>query len=135
MDILALFKISASALDAQTQRMAVLASNMANAKSMIDDKGTPFQAKRVFFQAQPVDAMGIGQTVAVTKIVDDTAKPTMRYDPGNPYADGNGYVKLPNINPIAEMVDMIDASRQYQANLEVMSTTKDLALQTIDMVR
>ncbi|WP_338924914.1 flagellar basal body rod protein FlgC (plasmid) [Pseudomonas silesiensis] len=124
-----IFDTSGSALSAQSKRMNVAASNMANADSVSGPDGQPYRAKQVMFEAAD-QGRGIGG-VRVTGIVDDPAPMKMEYKPGDPNANADGYVTMPNVNPVNEMVNMISASRSYQANVEVMNTSKELMAKTL----
>lgn len=123
-----IFNIAGSALTAQSARLNAVASNLANADSMTGADGQPYRAKQVVFAATP---MGNGMGVKVTQVVDSAAPMRMNYDPKNPAANADGYVSMPNVNPIEEMVNMISASRAYQTNADVMSTAKSLMLKTL----
>ena len=124
--------IAGSALTAQSKRLNVVASNMATADSAVSSNGEPYKARRIVFTPIPVDSAEPKiAKVAVTAIVEDQSPPRMSYDPGNPLADKNGYVTMPNINPVEEMTDMISASRSYQTNVEMMNTTKQLLQKTL----
>ncbi len=125
-----IFDIAASGLAAQSQRLNVVASNLANADSAVSSNGTPYRSKQVVFTAMPVDASNsIG--VRVTSVVDDPSPPRLVYDPKHPLADANGYVTMPNVNVVEEMTNMISASRSYQVNLDLMNTAKTLMLKTL----
>jgi flagellar basal-body rod protein FlgC len=124
-----IFNIAASALTAQSARLNAVASNLANADSVVGADGQPYRAKQVVFKATPVEGGGIG--VRVTQVVDSAAPLRLQYDPANPAADERGYVSLPNVNVVEEMVNMISASRAYQTNAEVMNTTKALMAKTL----
>jgi flagellar basal-body rod protein FlgC len=124
------FDIAGSALQAQSQRMNVTASNLANANSIAGPDGEPYRAKQVYFQTLQQGAEGVGG-VRVTQIVDDPSPLQREYQPGNPFADDNGYITLPNVQPVQEMVNMISASRSYQANIEVINTSKQMMSQTL----
>lgn len=124
-----IFNIAASALSAQSARLNAVASNLANADSVTGADGQPYRAKQVVFKATPVEGGGIG--VRVTQVVDSAAPLRLQYDPANPAADERGYVALPNVNVVEEMVNMISASRAYQTNAEVMNTTKTLMAKTL----
>lgn len=131
MSMFSIFDISGSALSAQSKRMNVAASNMANADSVGTAPGEAYRAKQVMFEAEN-KGQGIGG-VRVTGIVDDTAPMKMEYRPGDPLADERGYVTMPNVDPVHEMVNMISASRSYQANVEVMNTSKDMMMKTLSL--
>jgi len=124
------FNISGSALTAQSARLNAVASNLANADSVVGADGKPYRAKQVVFQATPMGKDG-GNGVRVTQVVDSAAPLRMTYEPGNPAANADGYVAMPNVNVVEEMVNMISASRAYQTNAEVMSATKSLMLKTL----
>ena len=124
-----IFSIAGSALTAQSARLNAVASNIANADSVVGADGQPYKAKQVVFRAMPVEGGGLG--VRVTQVVDSAAPARMQYDPANPAADGKGYVTLPNVNVVEEMVNMISASRAYQTNAEVMTTAKALMAKTL----
>lgn len=129
MSDLKIFAIAGSALTAQSARLNAVASNLANADSVAGADGQPYRAKQVVFRAMPVEGGGLG--VRATQVVDSAAPPRMQYDPTNPAADAKGYVALPNVNVVEEMVNMISASRAYQTNAEVMNTAKTLMAKTL----
>lgn len=131
MSLFNVFQIASSALAAQSQRLNVTASNLANADSATGPDGTPYRAKQVVFQAQTA-ANGLAG-VKVAGVVEDPSAPRRVYDPKHPAADGQGYVTLPNISVVDEMVNMMSASRSYQSNVEVMSTAKSLLLKTLSL--
>lgn len=134
MSLLNIFQIAGSAMTAQAQRMNVVASNMANAESAAGPDGQPYQARQVFFQLAPVAGQQAGQEVggvAVAGVVTDPSPPRMVYDPKHPLANENGYVAMPNVDVVAETVNMISASRSYQANVEVLNTAKSLMQRTL----
>ena len=124
-----IFSIAGSALTAQSARLNAVASNIANADSVVGADGQPYKAKQVVFRAMPVEGGGLG--VRVTQVVDSAAPARMQYEPANPAADEKGYVTLPNVNVVEEMVNMISASRAYQTNAEVMTTAKALMAKTL----
>ena len=129
MSLFNVFSIAGSALTAQSARLNTVASNLANADSVVGADGQPYRAKQVVFKATPVEGGGIG--VRVTQVVDSAAPLRMTYDPKNPAANEQGYVAMPNVNVVDEMVNMISASRSYQTNAEVMNTAKTLAQKTL----
>ena len=129
MSLFNIFSIAGSALTAQSARLNAVASNLANADSVVGADGQPYRAKQVVFKATPVEGGGIG--VRVTKVVDSSAPLRMTYDPKNPAANEQGYVSMPNVNVVDEMVNMISASRSYQNNAEVMNTAKSLMQKTL----
>lgn len=124
-----IFSIAGSALTAQSARLNAVASNLANADSVAGADGQPYRAKQVVFKATPVEGGGMG--VRVTQVVDSAAPLRMTYDPANPAANEQGYVSMPNVNVVEEMVNMISASRAYQTNAEVMNTAKSLMQKTL----
>jgi flagellar basal-body rod protein FlgC len=124
-----IFAIAGSALTAQSARLNAVASNLANADSVVGSDGQPYRAKQVVFAATPVEGGGVG--VRVTQVVESAAPLRMQYDPSNPAADEKGYVSLPNVNVVEEMVNMISASRAYQTNAEVMNTARTLMSKTL----
>ncbi|AHN27180.1 Flagellar basal-body rod protein FlgC [Gilliamella apicola] len=128
-----IFAISGSALMAQTQRMNVSASNLANADSITSISGQAYRAKQVIFQ---VDDKGYQNSVAgvkVSQVIEDPAPMNLVYEPNHPLADEKGYIQKPNVDPVAEMVNTISASRSYQANVEVINTAKSLMLKTLTL--
>ncbi len=127
------FDIAGSAMTAQSMRLNVVASNMANADSVTSSDGQPYRAKQVVFQAKPLNpAMPKGANgVVVAKVVDDASPMKIVYDPKSPYANAQGYVTMPNVNVVEEMTNMISASRSYQANVEMMNTAKTMIQRTL----
>jgi flagellar basal-body rod protein FlgC len=139
--------ISASGLTAQRLRMDVTSANLANAQTTRTPEGGPYKREDVVLQEQAgngttfagslAGAIG-GSTepagVEVAAIIDDTTPLRKVYEPGNPEADAKGYVTMPNVNPVTEMTDLIDASRSYQANVTAMETTKSVFQKTIELL-
>ncbi|WP_348767184.1 flagellar basal body rod protein FlgC [uncultured Salinisphaera sp.] len=132
MSISNLFNTAGSALTAQSQRMNVAASNMANADSVAGPNGEPYRAKQVMFELNAGSAEGIGG-VRVSNVIESDAPFRQEYNPGHALADDKGYVQMPNVNPTDEMINMISSSRSYQANIEVLNTGKELALRTLSL--
>lgn len=130
MALLSIFDISASALTAQSQRLNVSASNMANAESIAGPDSQPYRAKQVVFQMAPQGRHEVGG-VRVSELIEDPTPPRMEYKPGHPSANEKGYVQMPNVDMVGEMINTISASRSYQANLEVMNTAKTLLQKTL----
>ncbi len=120
------FRISASALAAQSQRLNTTASNLANAESVSGPDGRAYHAKQVIFQTMPLGGRPESAGVQVAQVVEDQSEGRRVYDPKHPSADADGYVTMPNVNVVDEMVNMISASRSYQTNVEVMNTAKTL---------
>ncbi len=131
MSLFNIFSIAGSALTAQSERLNVVASNLANADSTTSADGTPYRAKQVVFSAVPLGSGQTGTAVQVQGVIDDARPLKTIYDPGNPLADKQGNVTLPNVNTAEEMVNMISASRSYQNNVEVMNTSNALLLKTL----
>jgi len=131
MSLTRIFSISATALSAQSQRLNVVASNLANADAVAGPDGAPYKARQVVFQAQQA-APGVSG-VRVTGIVEDNAPARRNFDPKHPLADAQGYVTQSNVNVVEEMVNMISASRSYQNNVEVMNTTQQLLIKTLQL--
>jgi flagellar basal-body rod protein FlgC len=132
MSLFSILDVAGSALTAQSQRLNTTASNLANADSATSSTGQPYRAKQVIFSAQPLpnaDAVG----VRVTDVVQDSSPPRRVHDPRHPLADEQGYVTMPNVNVVEEMVNMISASRSYQTNAELMNTAKTLLLKTLQI--
>lgn len=127
---LGIFQIAGSAMTAQSQRMNTTASNLANADSIAGPDGQPYRARQVVFEMAPSDGQGIGG-VRVARVIEDPSPMRMLHDPKNPAANAEGYVTMPNVNVVEEMVNMISASRSYQANVEVLNTAKTLMLKTL----
>jgi len=133
--LLASMKISASGLDAQSVRMRVISENLANAQSTGKTPGSePYRRKMISFGSE-LDRLSGATIVGVKKISGDPSSFRLEYQPGSPAADTNGYVKLPNINPIIEMADMREANRSYESNLQVTKQTREMISMTIDLLR
>jgi flagellar basal-body rod protein FlgC len=130
MSLFNIFNIAGSAMTAQSQRLNVVASNLANVDSVTGPDGKPYHAKQVVFSTTPTPGQ-VGAGVKVSAVVEDTSPMKVIYDPKHPMADAQGYVTLPNVNPVDEMVNMISASRSYQNNVDVMNTSKSLLLKTL----
>ncbi len=158
------FDISGYGLSAQRLRINIISENIANANTTRTDEGGPYRRKEVIFKAvpfedvlnkeiennanfhkyeNPLDEDGQDyavakppiETVVVDKIVRDDSKPILKYDPTNPDADANGYVAYPNINPVVEMADLIEATRSYQANVAAFQSAKNMALNAINILQ
>lgn len=130
MSLFNIFNVAGSGMAAQSQRLNVVASNLANADSATSANGQPYRAKQVVFSATPTNGSG-AQGVKVTAVVEDNSPMKMVYDPKHPMADAQGYVAMPNVDVVGEMVNMISASRAYQNNADVMNTSKTLLLKTL----
>jgi flagellar basal-body rod protein FlgC len=130
MSLFNIFNVAGSAMSAQGQRLNVVASNLANADSVTSADGQAYKAKQVVFEAVPgSDPSSAG--VKVQQVVEDNSPGRTVYSPGNPAADANGYVTMPNVNVVDEMVNMISATRSYQNNVETMNAAKTLLLKTL----
>ena len=129
-----IFDIAGAGMSAQSVRLNTVASNLANAESVSGDPATVYRARHPVFKAEQSQVAGdVGSSVSVQGIVESTAAPDKRYDPGNPLADTQGYIYAPNVNTVEEMVDMISASRSYQNNVEVMNTARGMLLATLKL--
>jgi len=126
--------IAVSALRAQQARMRIIAENLANANSTSKTAGgDPYRRQAPVFRATPVAGGGIG--VKMERAVPDKAPFNTAYDPGNPSADATGYVKTPNVDPLIEAMDMRDAQRAYEANLNVIETSRAMDARTLDLLK
>lgn len=132
MSMLTVFNVAGSALSAQSVRLNAVASNMANAESVVQANGQPYRAKQVVFEATPMGS-GASMGVQVKQVVESAAPPRTVYDPKNPAANADGYVQMPNVDVVEEMVNMLSASRSYQTNAEVMNTAKTLMQRTLQI--
>jgi flagellar basal-body rod protein FlgC len=137
---------AASGLSAERLRMDVTAENLANAQTTRGADGQPYRRKSVVLQedsgrsfgaalAGAVGGAGARRGVRVAEIATDPTPNRLVYDPGHPDADARGYVSMPNVEPVAEMVDLITASRGYEANVTVMQTAKQMFAKTLDILR
>ena len=162
MNLFGVMDISGSALKAERVRAEVVAANMANAETTRTADGTPYKRQHVVFQeagapsfADMMQTQGQGVHFAsmsglhglasgasavsggveVSAVVDDTAAPLERYEPGHPDADENGYVKYPDINPLTEMVDLMGATRAYGANASALTAEKNMASASLDILK
>jgi flagellar basal-body rod protein FlgC len=142
--------ISASALSAERLRMDVTAENLANAQSTRTANGGPYRRKEVVLEstggggfagalasarASGASSGGADGGVRVSGIVEDQTPNRLVYDPSHPDANAQGYVSMPNVNPVTEMVDLISASRSYEANVTAMQTSKQMFTKTLDLLR
>ncbi len=135
MDISKALDISASGMDAQSQRLRVIAENLANADSTGSTPGAdPYRRKTITF-GEVVDHESGTPEVSVKEIGHDMSAFTTRYDPSHPAADASGYVKTPNVSSFVEVMDMREAERSYSANLSVMQTTRSMMTRAIDLLK
>ncbi len=128
-------KIAGSGMDAQTRRIQVVAENIANANSTAKVAGgDPYQRKIINF-VEELDRKTGANLVKTTEVTRDSSPFQTEFDPGSPYADASGFVKLPNVNAIVEMADMREANRSYEANLQVIKQVRDLISMSVDLLR
>jgi flagellar basal-body rod protein FlgC len=132
MSLMRTFEIGSTGLVAQSIRLNTTASNIANVETIEGPDGRPYRGRQVVFRTTPIPgAPGAG--VEVSNIVESDAPMRREFKPGHPKADAQGYVDMPNVNPVEEMVNMISASRSYQLNIEMMNATRLLMLRTLNM--
>ncbi|MGE5451909.1 MAG: flagellar basal body rod protein FlgC [Acidobacteriota bacterium] len=132
MSMFKIFNVSGSAVSAQSQRLNVVASNLANADTVAGPDRSPYKARQVVFSTTPMGDVGTAG-VTVSQVTEDNSPGRRVLDPKHPQADADGYVTYSNVNTVEEMVNMISASRSYQNNIEVMNTTKSLLMKTLQM--
>jgi flagellar basal-body rod protein FlgC len=136
MSIEGVFAVANSALDAQSERITLIAQNLANVNSTAAPGGGPYERQIPVFQVAPLE-VGNGEVANGVKLAavlhDDSAKPV--YDPSDPLANASGMVTKPSVNPIYEMVDLMEASRSYQANLALIEGARTVALDTINLLK
>ncbi|PJJ99311.1 flagellar basal body rod protein FlgC [Lysobacteraceae bacterium NML91-0213] len=135
MSNLPIFDVAGSALQAQSVRLSTLASNMANAGSVAGSPEQVYKPLEPVFRATAHGSDPALTGVEVSGVVERDTAPIQRYEPGHPLADEQGYVYAPDIDPVAQMVNMISASRSYQAGVEMLNTAKELAVATLSMGR
>ena len=136
MSMFRIFDVPGSAVSAQSQRLNVVASNLANADTVAGPDGAAYKARQVVFQTTMLGVAGQQDAAAgvrVSTITEDQSPGRKVHDPKNPSADAQGYVTYSNVNPVEEMVNMISASRSYQNNVDVMATAKSLLLKTLQL--
>ncbi len=131
MSLFNIFNVSGSAMSAQAQRLNTVASNLANADSATSPTGEAYRAKAVVFESVPQQSGG--SAVRVREVVEDPSPLKQVYDPKHPMADEKGYVAMPNVNVVDEMVNMLSASRSYQTNVETMNAAKTMLLKTLTL--
>ncbi len=128
--------IASSGMNAQRLRMNIISANIANADSVKTKEGGPYKRRDVIFEARGYSKFSnILKKVKVADVVRDDTPPKMVYDPSNPMANKDGYVAYPNINPVVEMTNLIDAMRTYQANVSVMDSAKQMAQAALGVLR
>jgi flagellar basal-body rod protein FlgC len=136
MSLFTIFNVSGSAVSAQSQRLNVVASNLANADTVAGPDGQAYKARQVTFQTVMMGATGAPEAAAgvrVAAVSESAAEGRRVHDPDHPAADAEGYVTFSNVNPVEEMVNMISASRSYQNNIEVMNTARSLLMKTLQI--
>ena len=138
MSSFAAMTITASGLKAQRLRMETVASNLANSGATRTPEGGPYRRRDVVFEAVPVGPFGGMledrlRAVRVAEVIDDPSPPRVRYEPGHPDADVQGYVAYPNVDPVVEMVNLLGAARAYEANVTVMEAAKSLMLRALEI--
>lgn len=134
MNLLDAMAQAAKGMKAQGVRMRVISENLANADTAAPAAGgSPYQRKIVTFK-NTLDKVSGQKEVAVDKIMADRSEFVLKYDPSHPSADKNGYVKMPNVNPMVEMMDMREAQRSYEANLGVIDMAKGMLMRTLDLL-
>lgn len=137
MNFFGLMDIAASGLSAQRLRMETVASNLANAGTTRTPEGGPYRRRDVVFAATATpfrDALdGALRQVSVVNVVEDASPPRMRFEPGHPDADAQGFVAYPNVDPVVEMVNLLGAARAYEANVTVLEATKNLMLRALEI--
>ena len=138
MDFTGTLAISGSALSAERLRLDAIASNLANASTTRTPEGGPYRRRNVVFAAEPLEndfgetlaslaEQGAREGVAVTDVVEDRTPPRMVFDPGHPDANADGYVAYPNVDPMSETIDLMAATRAYEANVQVVNATRRMA--------
>ena len=145
MDLLTSLKISSSALAANRKRMETISSNIANAQTTRTAEGGPYRRKEVVFGAEPAresfsqilegELDEKAQSVHATEVISTNRPPILKYEPGHPDANEQGYVAYPNINMMEEMANMISASRSYEANISAINTVKSMAMKALEIGR
>jgi flagellar basal-body rod protein FlgC len=132
MSLFQIFNVAGSAISAQSQRLNVVASNLANVDTVAGPDGSAYKARQVVFQTELMGSQG-NAGVRVATVSEDQSAGRRVHDPQHPSADAEGYVTYSNVNAVEEMVNMISASRSYQNNVEVMNTAKTLLQKTLQL--
>ena len=144
MNLFGMLELSGSALGAERQRAEVVASNMANAQTTRTPAGGPYRRQLVVFQGQRVPRFALAlaglqrehsAAVRVAAVVPDQRPPVMRFEPGHPDANAEGYVAYPQVDPIEEMTDLLGAVRAYELNASAVQATKNMISQSLDLLR
>ncbi len=140
MSLMRAFDIGAAGLTAQRTRMETVASNLANARTTRTPEGGPYRRLSPIFSSEALataldDRLGRTlRTVRVERIVRDTSPPVLRFEPGHPDADATGFVAYPNVDPIKEMVDMLSATRSYEANVTVIESVREMGRSALQII-
>lgn len=135
MDLTDSLKIAAAGMRVQSDRLRVISQNVANANSTSDvSGGDPYRRKTISFKNTLDRELGV-ETVKVSRLGNDPSDFRKKFDPGHPASDNEGYVKLPNVETMVEMVDMREAQRSYEANLNVITTSKEMINGTLELLR
>ena len=133
-DLLKTLSISAAGMKAQGARLRIISQNIANANSLGTEPGQdPYRRQTVTFKNMLDTSLGL-KTVRVDRVREDPSEFGMSYDPSHPAADENGYIRTPNVNTLIEMMDMKEAQRSYEANLNVIKSSKQMLMKTIDIL-
>lgn len=132
MSLMNVFNVAGSAISAQSQRLNVVASNLANADAVAGPDGNAYKARQVVFTSAPIGQPGTAG-VRVSNIIEDNTPGKRVHDPNHPLADAQGYVTHGNVNTVEEMVNMISASRSYQNNVEMMNTVRQMVQKTLQL--
>lgn len=144
MNLFGMLELSGSALGAERQRAEVVASNMANVQTTRTPAGGPYRRQLVVFQSQRVPRFSLAlagltrehsSAVRVAAVVPDQRPPVMRFEPGHPDANAQGYVAYPQVDPIEEMTDLLGAVRAYELNASAVQATKNMITQSLDLLR
>ena len=148
MNLLGVLSISASGMEAQSTRARYLVENIANAETTRTPEGGPYRRRDVVFQAQPLEEDSKSfhsvfqdllaeplMAVRVDQVVVDQRPPILKYMPGHPDADPNGYVAFPRVNPVEDMVDLLSALHSYEANVAAVRAVREMILRSIDLLR
>jgi flagellar basal-body rod protein FlgC len=132
MSLFNVFNVAGSAMAAQSQRLNVVASNIANAESTDGPDGKPYRAQQVEFMAASMGSKS-ATGVKVNQVIEDTSPAKKIYNPSHSKADEKGYVEMPNVNVVDEMVNMLSASRSYQTNVDIMNAAKSMLTKTLSI--
>jgi len=143
MNLFSMLELSGSALGAERMRAEVVAANMANAQTTRTPQGGPYRRQMVVFQGQPRSRFSLAlaglheraAAVRVAGVISDARPPVMRFEPGHPDANAQGYVAYPQVDPVEEMTDLLSAVRAYELNASAVQATKNMIQQSLDLLR